>query len=152
MQEAIQAASGRHQPIPRELGNGLLLRRAVPRDIEPLIAFFSDIFDPQAGVEVRALINGGWPVGSLDTFPLSKRRRPARPLRAFCAHSQPGRFYAAHCGSVGAAAGPVHSGKLYRRMQAQLLPRWAAADLRTGASESHRTLAARTMGGRRGFS
>ncbi len=68
MQEAIQTTSGEQQPIPRDLGNGLLLRRAAPRDIEPLIAFFSDIFDPQAGVEVRALINGDWPVGSLDHF------------------------------------------------------------------------------------
>jgi hypothetical protein len=86
VQEAIQAASGRHQPIPRELGNGLLLRRAVPQDIEPLIAFFSDIFDPQAGVEVRALINGGWPVGSLDHFPVvEETQTSSAPTGLLCA-------------------------------------------------------------------
>jgi GNAT superfamily N-acetyltransferase len=59
-----------HQPILRDLGGGLVLRRASEQDIEPLIAFFSRIFSPRAGHEVRAVISGAWPVGSLEQFTL----------------------------------------------------------------------------------
>lgn len=44
-----------HPPILRDLGNGLILRRARAQDSEPLVAFFARIFEPRAGGEVRAL-------------------------------------------------------------------------------------------------
>ncbi len=57
-----------HQPILRDLGNGLILRRARAQDIEPLIAFYSRIFSPRAGHEIRAVTTGAWPVGRLEQF------------------------------------------------------------------------------------
>jgi GNAT superfamily N-acetyltransferase len=64
----VQEASGQQPHILRDLGDGLMLRRAAPQDIEPLIAFFSEVFDPRAGENIRAIITGTWLVGDLDHF------------------------------------------------------------------------------------
>jgi len=57
-----------HQSILRDLGGGLILRRARAQDIEPLLAFFSRIFSPRAGSEIRAVIDGAWQVGKIEQF------------------------------------------------------------------------------------
>ncbi len=59
-----------YPPILRDLGNGLVLRRARQQDIEPLIEFFSRIFSPRAGREIRAVIDGTWQAGRLEQFTL----------------------------------------------------------------------------------
>lgn len=57
------------RPIRRDLGDGLVLRRATPQDIKALIAFLNSIFDaPFVGGSVRAIIDGSWPVGRLEDF------------------------------------------------------------------------------------
>jgi predicted N-acetyltransferase YhbS len=59
-----------HPRILRDLGGGLVLRRAGPQDIEPLIALFSRVFSPRAGREIRAVMDGTWQVGRLEQFTL----------------------------------------------------------------------------------
>lgn len=72
----MEADIQEHQPILRDLGNGLVLRRATQQDIEPLIAFLNSIFDAFPGDGgVRAIIDGLWPVGSLDHFTIVEDKR-----------------------------------------------------------------------------
>jgi predicted N-acetyltransferase YhbS len=67
----VEADLQGHRPILRDLGDGLVLRRATPRDIEPLTALLTQVFEEErVGVDVRAIIDGLWPVGSLDHFTL----------------------------------------------------------------------------------
>ena len=72
----LEADTHEHRPIPRDLGDGLVLRRATPQDLEPLIAFLNSIFDAFPGDGgVRAILDGLWPVGSLDHFTIVEDTR-----------------------------------------------------------------------------
>lgn len=65
-----EGSDGSHQPILRNLGDGLILRRATEQDIAALTALLVQVFGPdeRVGFDVRAIIQGMWPVGSLDHF------------------------------------------------------------------------------------
>ncbi len=51
--------------LPRDLGGGLMLRRATPADIAPLEAWSAAVFHPTAGAHQRYIMEGHTPHGTL---------------------------------------------------------------------------------------
>lgn len=54
--------------LPRDLGDGLMLRRATPADIAPLEAWSAAVFHPTAGAHQRYIMEGHTPHGAVDDF------------------------------------------------------------------------------------
>jgi predicted N-acetyltransferase YhbS len=52
----------------RDMGDGVVIRRVEERDREGLFAMHSEILAPRAGWDVRAVIDGLWPIGQRDLF------------------------------------------------------------------------------------
>jgi len=73
------------QPVLRDLGDGLIVRRATPADIEPIIALFVEVFgEQQVGAEVRHVMSGVSPIGRLDLFTLVEDTRTGKIVSAQC--------------------------------------------------------------------
>lgn len=55
-------------PILRDMGDGIIIRRATEADGASLVALETDVFDARAASDVRAVIDGDWPISKCDQF------------------------------------------------------------------------------------
>lgn len=78
--------------ILRELGNGLIMRRATDADIAPLVAMNSEIFEAGAGSVVRAIMQGELPIGERDLFTVVEDTATGQIVSSLCLLAKTGTY------------------------------------------------------------
>ncbi|HKD74330.1 MAG TPA: GNAT family N-acetyltransferase, partial [Ktedonobacterales bacterium] len=83
-----QIAPTETQDIIRDLGDGLILRRATAADVEPLIALNKEIFGQRAPDFVRHFLSGDWPICTMKDFTVVEDTNAGAIVSSLCLIAQ----------------------------------------------------------------
>lgn len=116
--------------ILRDLGNGLIMRRATEADIPTIVAMNTEIFEANAGAVVRAFLLGELPYGERDLFTVVEDTASGEIVSSLCLLAKTGTYDGIPFG-IGqpefVLTRPAYRGRGLIRAQMEQVHTWSAA-------------------------